>query len=99
MHEAERQQRHTDMERLCWRSLCCSSPGVPYGHQGDITIWAELQDAVLWLYPDSKQLDVLRRVGAHTRVLLQAGGRQIKETTKTDLKIITLNILFQNFRS
>lgn len=72
-----------------------NSPGIPYGHQGDITIWAELQDAVLRLDPDPKQLDVLRRVRTHTRVLLHTGGGQIKETVMRDLKIITPNILFQ----
>ncbi len=44
---------------------------------------------------DPEQLDVLRRVGAHTRVLLHAGGGQIKKKTKTELLVITSNILFR----
>ncbi|TNN78372.1 hypothetical protein EYF80_011356 [Liparis tanakae] len=50
-----------------------SSPGIPYGHQGDITVWTELQDTVLRLDADPTELDVLRRVCAHTRVLLHTG--------------------------
>lgn len=72
-----------------------SSPGIPYGYQGDITIWAELQYTVLRLDTDPKQLDVLRRVCTHTSVLLHRGGGQIKDTIMADLKIITPNILFQ----
>lgn len=48
-----------------------TSPGVPDGRESDITIRAELQDAVLRLNPDPTELDVLRRVCAYTCVLLQ----------------------------
>lgn len=55
-------------------SIC--SPCIPDRHQRDVTVRAELQDAVLRLDPDPKQLDVLRRVGAHTCALLRARGKK-----------------------
>ena len=73
-----------------------SSPGIPHGHQGDVTVRAQLQDAVLRLDADPKELDVLRRVRTYTRVLLHTGGGQIRETIRTDLKIITPTMLFQH---
>lgn len=63
-----------------WRQFYICSPCIPYRHQSDVTVWAELQRAVLRLDTDTKQLDVLRRVGAHACVLLHTGGRRVKKT-------------------
>lgn len=100
MRERDNRQRdrsgQTDTKYV-GRWLDSSSPGIPYGRQGDVTIWAELQDAVLRLDPDPEELDVLRRVRAHTCVLLHTGGEEIKEIRMIDLKVITSNVLFQLF--
>lgn len=91
---ADHRQKHRHL--VCWNKLHDSSPGIPYWHQGDITIWAHLQDAVLWLYPDPKELDVLRCVCTHTRVLLHTGAGKIRETTLADQDVITSHPSYPN---
>lgn len=74
MKQTDSREIHRDRREHIRRQLYISSPGVPYGHQGYISVWAQLQDAVFRLDSDPEQLDVLRRVGAHTRVILHTGG-------------------------
>lgn len=57
-----------------WRELYSNSPGIPDGHQGDITVWAKLQYTVLWLDSYSKELNILRCICTHTCVILEKGG-------------------------
>lgn len=66
-------------------SLYSSSPGVADGHQGDITIGADIQGAVLRLDPDAKELDVLRGVCTHAGVLLHTDGEHIDESRTANL--------------
>lgn len=61
-----------ERDRARWSCFHICSPCIPDRHQRDVTVRAELQDAVLRLDPDPEQLDVLRRVGAHARALLHA---------------------------
>ena len=58
------------------------SPGILHWREGDITIWADLQNTMLRLDADTEELDVLRRVGTHTCVLLHTGGRTDRQTDR-----------------
>lgn len=46
-------------------------PGVVGRRERDVSVWRDVQHTVFRLDPDAKQLDVLRRVGSHTRVILK----------------------------
>lgn len=46
-------------------------PGVVGRRERDVSVWRDVQHTVFRLDPDAKQLDVLRRVGSHTCVILK----------------------------
>lgn len=79
-HRDGKKETHRARQGARWRQFYICSPCIPYRHQSDVTVWAQLQRAVLRLDTDPKQLDVLRRVSAHARVLLHTGGRRVKKT-------------------
>ena len=50
-------------------------PGIFYGREGDITVWAKVQCTVLWLDANPKELDVLGGVCPDKRVFLHTGSK------------------------
>lgn len=63
-------------------------PGVLQRRERDVSIRRDVQHTVLRLDPDAEQLDVLRRVGTHTRVILNT-QKNISHVSRSKLPSTT----------